>query len=135
MLILAPTANAEEKDEKDENRPYIPVEIQPGDTLWQLLTHGTTYVRIFNANEFITNPDVINPGDKVRIPTADEQLPRQRTASCRRSTCCRYAPSSAAKAQVKHKSSIIECQFFSEHHPRTFSWIAETLGVVTMAAS
>ncbi len=80
VLILAPTANAEEKKstKKDEKPAPILVEIQPGDTLSAIAdTHGTTYVRIFNANEFITNPDVINPGDKVRIPTADEQLPER----------------------------------------------------------
>jgi surface antigen len=32
-------------------------------------------VRIFNANETLANPDVINAGDKLRIPSEDEQLP------------------------------------------------------------
>ena len=35
----------------------------------------TEWVRIFNANESIVNPDVINPGDVLVIPTADQQLP------------------------------------------------------------
>lgn len=52
------------------------VTINPGDTLSSIATaHETDYVRVFNANEEIANPDVINAGDTVRIPTADEVLP------------------------------------------------------------
>lgn len=52
------------------------VTINPGDTLEAVAAaQGTTYVRIFNANPQIVNPDVINAGDNVRIPAADEELP------------------------------------------------------------
>ena len=52
------------------------VTINPGDTLSSIATaHETDYVRVFNANEGIANPDVINAGETVRIPTADEVLP------------------------------------------------------------
>lgn len=52
------------------------VTLQPGDTLSSVAdANGTTYVRIFNANESIANPDVVNAGDTIRIPAADEQLP------------------------------------------------------------
>lgn len=52
------------------------VEIKQGDTLEKIATdHKTTYVRIFNANDQLTSPDLINAGDKVRIPSDDEQLP------------------------------------------------------------
>ena len=80
VLFLAPTANAAEKKEakKDEKPAPVMVEVQPGDSLSAIAdAHDTTYVRIFNANDFIANPDIINPGDKVRIPTADEQLPER----------------------------------------------------------
>ena len=50
--------------------------VNEGDTLDAIATqNGTTYVRIFDANPDIQDPNVINPGDKVRIPDADEQLP------------------------------------------------------------
>lgn len=76
-LFLAPSAHAEEKAaiKNDKKQPVV-VTVEAGDTLTSIAdSHATTYVRIFDANEFISNPDAINPGDKVRIPTADEQLP------------------------------------------------------------
>ena len=78
MLVLAPSAHAEEKKttKKDEKPAPVMVTIQPGDSLSSIAdANQTTYVRIFDANDFIANPDLINAGDQVRIPTADEQLP------------------------------------------------------------
>lgn len=59
-----------------EQKPApVMVTVVAGDTLSSIAeTHNTTWVRIFNANESIANPDIINPGDSLRIPTADEQL-------------------------------------------------------------
>lgn len=66
-ILGAPSAHA-----KSETT----VEIKQGDTLEKIAdTHNTTYVRIFNANEQLASPDTINAGDKVRIPSEDEQLP------------------------------------------------------------
>ena len=54
----------------------VTVTVQTGDTLSAIAeSHETTYVKLFQANESIVNPDIINPGDVVRIPTADEVLP------------------------------------------------------------
>jgi LysM repeat protein len=54
-----------------ENR----VTIQAGDTLSKIASdHSSTYVRIFDANADIQDPDVIYPGKTVRIPSSDEQL-------------------------------------------------------------
>ncbi len=51
------------------------VEVQPGDYLSKIATDNqTTYPRLYDANPQIKNPDLIYPGDKVRIPTAEEQL-------------------------------------------------------------
>lgn len=51
------------------------VEVQPGDYLAKIAeANSTTYTRLFDANENIKHPDIIHPGDKIRIPTADEQL-------------------------------------------------------------
>jgi LysM repeat protein len=52
------------------------VTVQPGDTLTSIAeTNNTTYVRIFDANDSLTDPNVITPGQQLRIPAADEQLP------------------------------------------------------------
>lgn len=52
------------------------VTINQGDTLEAVASaHDTTYVRVFNANPQITHPDVVNAGETVRIPSADEELP------------------------------------------------------------
>lgn len=99
VLVVAPAANAQErsaqptntKTEKtsekksDENTkkeaeaPAAPepaiVTVQAGDTLESIAaTHGTTYVQLFNANPGLANPDMIDVGNQVRIPAADEQL-------------------------------------------------------------
>lgn len=88
VLLSAPTAGAQEKiDSPEAKKAPVTIEIKSGDTLSSIAdAHSTTYVRIFNANDFISNPDLVNAGDKVRIPTADEQLPD------------RYAEFSAAHA-------------------------------------
>ena len=59
--------------------PPAPVEkvvtVQPGDTLADIATaNNTTYVRLFNANPSIANPDVINAGEQITIPAADKVL-------------------------------------------------------------
>ena len=76
-LFLAPSAHAEDHPiNKTNPKPPVIVDVQAGDSLTSIAdAHGTTYVRLFDANDFISNPDIINPGDKVRVPTADEQLP------------------------------------------------------------
>lgn len=62
------------------NQPTnVIVEIQPGDYLAKIgEAHQTTYMRLYEANTNIVNPDLIYPGDTVRIPAADEVLaPRE----------------------------------------------------------
>jgi LysM repeat protein len=51
------------------------VKIEPGDSLSIIATaHDSTIQRLFDANTAIENPDLIYPGDQVRIPSKDEQL-------------------------------------------------------------
>lgn len=51
------------------------VTVKQGDTLSKIAKpYHTTYVRLFDANTKIKDPDLIYPGDKVRIPGADEEL-------------------------------------------------------------
>jgi LysM repeat protein len=52
------------------------VVVNPGDTLDGIATaHQTTYVRVFDANSSITDPNQIYPAEQVRIPEPSEQLP------------------------------------------------------------
>lgn len=49
--------------------------VQPGDTLSNIAVNfGSTYQRVFDANTFIKNPDLIYPGQRLRIPSASEHL-------------------------------------------------------------
>ncbi len=63
------------KTQTEKKHEVVKVKIVEGDTLSAVAEkHETTWVRIFNANEQIANPNIINPGDEVRIPHADEKL-------------------------------------------------------------
>lgn len=76
VLFIAPSAQAQEQPSKKspEKAPVIVV-VQPGDTLTSIAeAHGTTYARLYDANEFIQNPDQIDVGNEIRIPAADETL-------------------------------------------------------------
>lgn len=66
---------AESKTDTTKQQPEI-VKVQSGDTLSSIAdAHSTDYVRLFNANDTIVNPDVIDVDQEIRIPKADEQLP------------------------------------------------------------
>lgn len=65
-----------EGSKTDKKEPDVVVKVQPGDTLSSIAeANGTDYVRVFNANDFIKNPDVIDVDQQIRIPKSDEQLP------------------------------------------------------------
>jgi LysM repeat protein len=73
------TVKVAEVKAQQQTKPAAPapvmVTVAEGDTLSSIAeSHDTTYVRIFNANESVADPNVINPGQQLRIPTADEQL-------------------------------------------------------------
>jgi len=69
-FIASPAAHATENTTNTTN--YT---VASGDTLDAIAqAHGTTYVRLFNANLSITDPNVIDVGQVIRIPSADEQL-------------------------------------------------------------
>lgn len=68
----AQTQNANLKTQAKPNT----VTVNPGDTLTAIATaHQTTWVRLFDANQQIADPNVIHPGDSIRIPDPNEQLP------------------------------------------------------------
>lgn len=60
----------------DKKEPDVIVKVQSGDTLSSIAeANGTDYVRVFDANDFIKDPNVIDVDQQVRIPKASEQLP------------------------------------------------------------
>ncbi|MES2876629.1 MAG: LysM peptidoglycan-binding domain-containing protein [Patescibacteria group bacterium] len=77
-LVLFGGNTAEAKSEETANKTPEPVHVtvKPGDNLSNIATAAnTTYMRVFNANESITNPDLIFADQKLRIPTEAEELP------------------------------------------------------------
>lgn len=51
------------------------ITIQDGDYLEKIAAeHNTTYLRLYYANTAITNPDLIFPGDSLRVPAESETL-------------------------------------------------------------
>jgi LysM repeat protein len=75
----SPSAHAQSQNNQNDqkqNSQSQTVVVNPGDTLDGIATaHQTTYVRVFDANTSIQDPDLIYPGDSYRIPASDEQLP------------------------------------------------------------
>lgn len=68
-------ASAHKKDQKDKD---IIVRVKAGDTLDSIAKkHHTTYVRLYNANKSILNPDVIDVGNKIKIPKKKQKLPNR----------------------------------------------------------
>lgn len=76
MLAVRPSAHAEEANTQTPTTPQpVIVEVQKGDSLSKIATnHQTTYTRLYDANTFIQDPNVIHPGEKVRVPDTNEQL-------------------------------------------------------------
>jgi LysM repeat protein len=73
-----PPAHAQgTNNQKAQNSKPAPVTVvvNPGDNLSAIAdAHQTTYVRVFDANTNIVDPDLIYPGDTLRIPDPSEQL-------------------------------------------------------------
>jgi LysM repeat protein len=78
LVAGGPAAHAQgtsSSQNNTNNQSQNNVVVNPGDTLDGIATqHQTTYVRLFDANINITDPNLIYPGDTVRIPAPDEQL-------------------------------------------------------------
>jgi resuscitation-promoting factor RpfB len=83
------------------------VEVQPGDSLTKIATENdTTYPRLYDANTQIQDPDLIYPGDKVRIPQPDEPLESRPLPS--NAPAAAVAQQSAARqAKVPQKSPAV----------------------------
>lgn len=71
-------AHAQTQTNQGTAAPEVKVTVQPGDVLSKIAKdHDSTYIRVFDANAAIKDPDLIYPNQVVRIPTADEKLPNR----------------------------------------------------------
>ncbi|MBP9852707.1 MAG: resuscitation-promoting factor RpfB [Patescibacteria group bacterium] len=71
----APAAKPETAPAAEARPAEVKVTVAEGESLSSIATtQNTTWVRLYNANEQIANPNIINPGDQLRVPNADEQL-------------------------------------------------------------
>lgn len=68
---------AEQKTDEVKKSNKIAV-VAPGDSLTMIATENkTTFQRLFYANKSIKHPDVIHPGQKLRVPNSKEKLKRR----------------------------------------------------------
>jgi LysM repeat protein len=68
-------AHAASKPEIKKDVAAQMVTIAPGDSLSAIATDkDSTVQRLYDANEKIENPNLIFPGEELRVPTKDEQL-------------------------------------------------------------
>lgn len=78
-IILSSTgttahAQSDVAPKKQETKKIV-VTVKSGDSLSKIARrHNTKYLRIYYANKSIKHPDVIHPGDKLRIPHKKEKL-------------------------------------------------------------
>lgn len=77
VLFGGSTASAQERSSEKPKEPQpVIVVVEAGDTLTSIAEkHNVTYVELYNANQDIINPDLIDIGDEVRVPTEEEELP------------------------------------------------------------
>jgi LysM repeat protein len=75
------------------------VTVEPGDYLAEIAQeHQTVYTRLFDANAEIQHPDVIHPGQNIRIPSADEVLPSRALPSTTPAVTAPSTPAPVAQA-------------------------------------
>lgn len=75
VLASAQTQTPSETDQTEEQQVTEVYQVQDGDTLSSIAEqYQTTWNRLFDKNESITHPDLIQPGDMIAIPRPDEQL-------------------------------------------------------------
>lgn len=86
--VSAAKTDTKKSTKTPEKQPKAPVEAKPtepaetrytvasGDSLSSIATaQNTTWTRLFNANESVADPNTLNPGQELRVPRDDEQLP------------------------------------------------------------
>lgn len=98
------------KGKSDEAKPTeqpVYVVIAAGDSLVSIAEkYKTTWTRIFDANESLSNPNTIDIGQKLRIPSAEEVLPD-------RSSAIVAAQQAAASSTPSARTSTVTTRSYS----------------------
>jgi LysM repeat protein len=77
-LTAADAAHAQEQPTEAQPEDGTTVEVVAGDTLASIAAeHGVEWRQVFDANPKLDNPDVIAPGQQLRIPAAGEGVAPQ----------------------------------------------------------
>lgn len=78
IVLGGQSASAQADTNKANAKGTKTVTVKSGDTLSKIATaNKTTYTRLFDANLKVKHPDVINPGQKLRIPSKSEKLTKR----------------------------------------------------------
>lgn len=78
LLQQRPTVLSSIEPKKEEKPKLVVYVVVAGDTLKSVSdAHTTTWERVWARNPHLTHPDVLNPGEKLAIPQADEVLPER----------------------------------------------------------
>jgi len=98
---------------KDKSNETKPIEqstyaiVTAGDSLVSIAEkYNTTWTRIFDANESLSNPNTIDIGQKLRIPSAEEVLPD-------RSSAIVAAQQAAASSTLSVRTSTVTTRSYS----------------------
>ena len=98
---------------KDKSNETKPIErptyaiVAAGDSLASIAEkYNTTWTRIFDANESLSNPNAIDIGQKLRIPSAEEVLPD-------RSSAIVAAQQAAASSTLSVRTSTVTTRSYS----------------------
>ena len=98
------------KGKSDETKPTeqpIYVVVAAGDSLASIAEkYNTTWTRIFDANESLSNPNTIDIGQKLRIPSAEEVLPDRLSAIV-------AAQQAAASSTLSARTSTVTTRSYS----------------------
>lgn len=109
VFVALDGQSAHAQTQNDTTKPATKVIVKPGDNLSKIgAAHGTTYVRLYNANTQIAHPDIIHPGQNLRVPAADEVLASRPLPAAPKpaAPAAKPAPAKpAAKPQKKRSSA------------------------------
>jgi LysM repeat protein len=107
--VNSQSENNSTEQKANENKPYgkKKVAVKSGDTLSKIAkANKTTYPRLFDANTQVKNPDVIHPGQQLRIPHPDEKLKKRQLASERPATTQTQTQNIAPQASAPADSGV-----------------------------